>query len=378
MNSRAAERRHGFAALALVVATASACGGGSTPATSPSTSAGPATTASAPTTTTAPTSVATATATTAGDSEHRPEGAWTLVAWTTKRSDTQDNQPIARVILGTLKPSCSSGPPDLTLTPAGSGGTYNEPEAPPAAGEKPSTTPVELRWGGTTYVSRTKPTVNSCTPQVGAAAVPGGYTTQSTLTLSFTPPSGDTPARVHGSNTVKNTGSKTGKSKGCTDFTETQAVAGSPSGSLERLTPLPGKYDASMTSTGSTPKSLAPVGRGYWLGTMPVVGAPNARSITGISSAAAPLASANDGWAGNAPSAPVDCQGIDNSVTKKGADGLESFSGIHPIALTKSGAPIYAGVWRLRTNANAVGLKAGCSLTRWEGRLILVPQGGSQ
>lgn len=375
MSSRAAERRKGVAVVALVVALASGCGGGPTSATSSDTSAAPATTNSAPSTTATSTAVSTSAAAAAGDPTHRPEGDWTLVTWTTKRSDSTADQPIAHVLLGTLKPSCAGGPCDLSMMPAGSGGTYNEPEAPSAAGDKPSTKTVELHWSGKAYTSRTALHVSSCTPKVGATVVPDGYTSQSTMTLSFTPPSGDLPARLHGSITFTNTGTKAGKGKGCTDFTEKQAVAGSPSGSLDRLTPLQGTYDASMSSTGSTPKSLAPVGQGYWLGTMPVSGAADAQALTGITSAAAPLTLAADGWAGSAPSTPIDCQAIDGSVTKKGADGLESFSGIRPLALTDMGAPIYAGVWRLRTNANAVGLGAGCSLTRWEGRLILVPHG---
>lgn len=54
---------------------------------------------------------------------------------------------------------------------------------------------------------------------------------------------------------------------------------------------------------------------------------------------------------------------------------MESFSDIHPVAVTEKAAPIFVGTWRLRSNANKVGLKAGCSLTRWEGRLVLIPHG---
>ena len=375
MSSRAADRRKGVAALALVVAFASGCGAGATPAASSDTAAAPATTTAARAATSTSTADATSTAASTGDPMHRPEGAWTLVSWTIKRSDSKVTQPIASVILGTLKPSCPSGPCDLTLTPAGAGGTYREPEAPPAADADPSTKPVELRWEGKSYVGRSAPRVVSCTPQVGGASLAGGYQTKSTLTLTFAPPSGNTPAGVHGTIAVTNTGTKAGKGKGCTDFTEIQAIAGSPSTSVDQVTPLQGTYDASMSATGSTPKSLAPVGRGFWLGPMTASGATAARTLTGLTSSAAPLAMADDGWAGNAPSASTDCQGVDGSVTKKGADGLESFSGIHPVALTEGGTPIFAGVWKLRTNANAVGLKAGCSLTRWEGRLILLPHG---
>jgi hypothetical protein len=374
MSSRGAERRRGAAALALVWACASGCTGGSTPAVSPHSSAAVGATPSAKPTATTATATATPTATSVGDPTHRPEGAWTLVAWTTKRSDISVNQPIARVILGSLTPSCPSGPCNLTLRPGGAGGSYQEPEAPLGVGVKPSTKPVELRWDGHSYVGKAAPRLVSCTPRTGPV-VPDGYSTQSEVTLVFVPPSRNTPAGVHGTTTSTNKGTKAGKGKGCTDFVETEAIAGSPSGSIASSTLANATYDASMSSSGSTPKSLAPVGRGYWLGAMAVAGDADAPTITGLTSAVAPLSMVDDGWAGSAPSAPLDCQAIDGSLAKKGADALESFSGLHPLAMTASGAPIYAGVWRLRTNANEVGLKAGCSLTRWEGRLILVPHG---
>lgn len=376
MSSRRGDRPSAVAAVALVVGFASACSGGSSPTALDNTTSDRTPTTSAPPATSSPTSLLTPAAS-LGDPTHRPEGAWTLVAWTTKRSDVEVSQPVARIILGTLKPSCASGPCDLALAPAGSGGTYTEPEAPLGPDAKPSTEPIKLRWQGKSYTGRTTPRVLSCTPKVGAV-VPAGYTSQSTLTLTFVPPTGDKPAAVHGTFVFTNTGTKAGRGKGCTDFVENEAISGSPSGSVEKTTLMAGTYDASMSSTGSTPKSLAPVGRDFWLGSMATSGSPDARTITGVTTGAAPLTMAGDGWAGNAPSASIDCQGIDGSAAKKGADGLESFSGIHPVALAKSGKPIFAGVWRLRTNANAVGLKAGCSLTRWEGRLILLPQGAGR
>ncbi len=108
---------------------------------------------------------------------------------------------------------------------------------------------------------------------------------------------------------------------------------------------------------------------------MTASGTTDAPAITGMTSAVAPLAQGRDGWAGDAPGAPVDCEGIDGSLTSEGSDGLESFADLRPVAATEGGSSIFAGVWRMRTNPNGVGLKAGCSLTRWEGRLLLVPTG---
>lgn len=369
MSSRAAERRNGLAALALVVATASACGGGSAPATSPSTSASPAASSSTPTS--APPSTVAA----VGNSTQRPEGAWTLVTWPIKRSDTKDFQPIASISNTTITPSCTQGPCDLAFGTAASSDTSNGSGPALTTGAVDSAKLLQFRWDGTSYVASKPAREVSCTAKVGAAEIPKGYTSKSTFKLTFLPPSADGPARLHGTVIETNVGTKAGKGKGCRDFTETSAVSGSSTGSVDAAALPQGAYDASMSSTGSTPKSLAPVGVGFWLGPMTASGTKDAPTITGLTSATAPLATVKEGWDGNAPSAPMDCQAIDGSNTTKGADGLESFSGLHPVAVTKTGDPIFSGTWRLSTNPNEVGLKAGCSLTRWEGRLLLVPHG---
>ncbi|MDN5767202.1 MAG: hypothetical protein L0H96_09345 [Humibacillus sp.] len=369
MNSRAAERRNGFAALALVVVTASACGGGTTP---PASSGAPAGTAASAST---PTSSSPSTLAAAGDSTQRPEGAWTLVTWPIKRSDTKDFQPIANISNMMITPSCTQGPCDLAFSTAESSNTSNGPGPAPTTGAVESAKLLQFHWDGTSYVARKPAREVSCTAKVGAAEIPKGYTSKSTFKLSFLPPSAGGPARVHGTVIETNTGTKAGKGKGCRDFTETSAVSGSSTGSVDAAALPQGAYDASMSSTGSTPKSLAPVGAGFWLGPMTASGTKDALTITGMTSATAPLAPATEGWDGNAPGAPMDCEAIDGSPASKGSDGLESFSGLHPVAVTKSGDPIFSGTWRLRTNPNKVGLKAGCSLTRWEGRLLLVPHG---
>lgn len=301
-----------------------------------------------------------------------------MVTWTTARSDVADDQPQARVKLGTLTPKCPAGPCDITLAPAGAEGTYREPEAPVPDGPTKAGDPAQFRWDGKAYVSESAKTKGSCTAKVGAKEIPDGYLSSTKTTFTFVPPSGDAPARLQGQVISTNMGTKAGKAKGCTDFVETKALAGSPTRSVDRSAPAPGKYDASMISFGSTPSSLAPVGSGFWLGPMVVGGSPDAVTITALTSSAARLSATDGGWAGKAPPAPIACQNPTGTTTDKGSDGAESFSDVHAVAVTKDGAPIYVGRWGMRTNPNAVGLKAGCSLTRWEGRLVLVPSGAGR
>lgn len=301
-----------------------------------------------------------------------------MVTWTTARSDAGADQPQARVVLGTLTPKCPAGPCDITLAPAGAAGTYREPEAPVLDGATKAGEPAEFRWDGAAYVSESPKAKVSCTPKVGAKEIPDGYTESTQTTLTFVPPSGGAPPRLQGQVISTNAGSKASKAKGCTDFVETMALAGSPTGSLDRSAPAPGEYDASMKSAGSTPSSMAPVGSGFWLGPMVVAGTPDAPTITALTSSAAPLSATDGGWAGNAPPAPIGCQDPAGTTTDKGSDGSESFSDVHAVAATKDGASIYVGTWGMRTNPNAVGLKAGCSLTRWGGRLVLVPHGADR
>ena len=71
----------------------------------------------------------------------------------------------------------------------------------------------------------------------------------------------------------------------------------------------------------------------------------------------------------------MQCSAVGGAPTDKGADGTESFGAVHPVALTKDGAPIFAGTWKLRANPNATGLAAKCGLAVYEGRLYLVPRG---
>ena len=354
-------RDRGAAVLALgvVAALASACGSDDEMAQSAGPASGPTSTASA-----------------SGDPAGRPEGDWTIVKWTVKRSDSASN-PMAEITLGTLTPSCASGPCDLTLAPAGANGTYAESEAPPPVkGTPPSKEAVPLRWDGTSYVGKTGPKVVSCNPTgLVSDSVDDGYATRRTITLTFVPPSGDTAARMHGTIVDTNKGIKTAKAKGCTDYVVTWAVGASPTGSLDAETPLKGKYDASMSSTGSTPKGLAPVGQELWLGPMTAAGGTDALTLTGLAASKAPLTRGQDGLSGQAPAAPVDCRATDGSTIAKGADGRETFSDMHAVALTEEGDPLFAGVWSLSSKPNATGLSSKCSPAQYQGRVILVPHG---
>lgn len=307
-------------------------------------------------------------------SETRPEGPWTIVAWTVKRSDGPTEQRTAGTMLASLDPTCPSGPCDLTVTPAGVDGTYREPQAPAGAGATPSSEPITLTWDGNAYVGRTKERVVSCTPAEGDD-VPQGYRARTTWSLTFVPPEDGGPARVHGTVVEEAKGTAGSRPKGCTDFTETRAFGGAPTGSIDPKVAPEGKYDASMSSTASTPKSLAPVGQVLWLGPMTAGGPPGAPTITGLTKSRGALTWQADGWGGTTPTAPSDCLGADGAVTAGGADGSESFTALRPVALTKDGTPIFAGTWRLRANPNDKGLAAECSLAVYEGRLLLVPDG---
>lgn len=364
MRRHAAERPTALLAVALVATLSGACGGGSDTPTVPTTSTGAtgSSLASSP----------------SGDATRRPEGPWTLAAWTVKRSDSVTN-PTGRILLGTLTPSCPSGPCDVTLAPAGANGTYREPEAPPGTDGQPATEPIRLLWDGKAYVGREKPRVVGCSPTGKVAEnIEKGYTVQRTMTMTFVPPSGKAPASVHGTIVSTSTGSAAGKAKGCTDFVETEAFGGSPTGSVDAATPLEGEYDASMSSTGSTPSRLAPVGQPLWLGSMKVTGSNGAQTIRGLTTATASLTRAPTGWGGTAPAAPFDCQDPAGTSSAKGADATETFSAVRPVAVTKAGQAIFAGSWGLRANPNATGLKAACSLVEYEGRLVLVPHGARE
>ncbi len=233
---RAANRRCGLGALVLVVALASACGGGTTSPSSSATGTGPV----------APSSPSSAAV---GDPTQRPEGAWTLVTWPIKRSDTKDFQPIANISHMMITPSCAQGPCDLAFSPAKSGDSA--PEAAPTGGAEPSNKPMEFRWDGTSYVASTASHEDSCIPKVGVT-VAKGYTTSSSLKLNFVSASGDAPARVHGIVIETATGTKAGKGKGCRDFTETRAVGGSPTGSLDPAALPQGTYSPWRRSGGGS------------------------------------------------------------------------------------------------------------------------------
>ncbi len=340
------------ASLAVVLA---ACGGGSTPtdsaSPSPSASASP--------------SVGSAT---------RPEGPWTLVAWSTKRSDLTVEQRLARVILATMTSDCPSGPCELTMAPAGSKGSFREPEAPRRAGATPATSPFVLAWDGTSYSGGVKDRVGSCTTAKGEV-VADGYTTTTTMSFTFVPAAGKAPARVHGTVTHDSKGTAKSRPKGCTDFLETESLGGVPTGSLDPQTAPAGEFEGTMVTTAATPKKLAAVGSSLWLGTITAAGDATAPTITGLTRSTGPLTAGADGWAAAPPSAPTQCTAPDGSGVDKGADGTEAFTGLHPVALTKDGKPIYAGSWRLRANPTATGLKSRCSLAVYEGRIYLVPRG---
>lgn len=301
----------------------------------------------------------------------RPEGNWTLVAWIVKRSDLATPQRTARVMLGSFTPQCAAGACDLVLAPAGANGTYRESEAPVGDGATPSKDSIELRWNGTSYTGTTPTRTSSCTLPGGAVAA-GGYTSSATLSLTFVPGSGAAPARVVGVREETAKGTAVGKAKGCTDFVETESVAGVATGSATSPTPVAGTYDASLSTRATTPSSLAAVGAPLWLGQMTLAGVAGSTTITGLLKASAPVSSAGSGWSADA-AGPNDCRAASGTVVAKGADGVEAFSGLRMVALTGKGDPIYAGAWKLTLTPNATGRSGGCPPATYEGRVYLVP-----
>ena len=305
----------------------------------------------------------------------RPEGPWTLVAWTTERSDTEVEQRLSRVLLVTMSSGCPSGPCELTLSPAGGNGTYREPGLPVREGSMPLTVPFVLAWDGAAYSGALEPRTSSCTTAKGEV-VPDGYTTTLAMSFTFVPPAAGTPARVHGTTTEVAKGTAKGKPKGCTDYRETEALGGVPTGSLDATAGPTGEFDATMVTTvATTPKQIAPAGSRLWLGTMKAGGDAAAPTITGLTGSTGPLTAGADGWAASPPTAPMQCGAPDGSPVDGGADGTEVFGALRPVALTEDGAPIFAGTWSLRSNPNATGLKSRCSLATYEGRIYLVPRG---
>ena len=356
-------RDHGVALIALPLAAllVAGCAGGSEPSTSRTSPAATATTS------------ATSSPSRTPSDPTRPEGPWTFVAWVSKRSDTTAF-PTARVLLTTITPLCGEGPCDLTLAPAGTDGGFREPEAPVAPDGSTKPTPVTLTWDGSAYRGAAPARVVSCNlgGQV-SDAVEGGYSVKRTYSFRYVAPQGDEPPRMFGTTVARTTGTKVGKAKGCTDFVETETVAAAPTGSLDVVTPLGGTYDASLSSTGSDPKTLAPLGQSLWLGQMKVPS--GGTSITGLSTGVAPLAAGSTGWGGDVPTTPFECRDRSGAAKSKGADATETFADLHPVALDEAGRPVFAGTWTLRVTPNAVGRKAGCSLAAYEGRVYLVPHG---
>ncbi|GAA4114589.1 hypothetical protein GCM10022415_10600 [Knoellia locipacati] len=307
-------------------------------------------------------------------SDLRPEGRWTLVAWTVKRSDLTVEQRMARTILGVFTPGCPSGPCDLTMAPGGSNGTFREAEAPVAEGSTPTTAAIDLTWDGRAYAGGSPERVTSCLTKEGTT-VPEGYVQASSFSLSFVPKQGDAPSRVRGTVVHTAKGTPAGKAKGCTDFVETEAVGGVPTGSLDVKTPLSGRYDASMTTRSATPRSVAAVGSVLWLGAMSTAGTGSTQTITGLTGKPGPLTASSAGWSASPPATPNDCRAVSGTMVPKGADAQEVFDALHAVALTGDGKPIFAGTWKDRLNPNATGLSGACSLTAYEGRLLLVPEG---
>lgn len=307
----------------------------------------------------------------------RPEGPWTMVAWTVSRSDISVEQRMARTILATFTPACPSGPCDLTMAPAGRDGTYREPETPLAAGSTPTTATVDLTWDGAAYAGASGERTTSCTAK-GGVVVPDGYRMATAFSLAFVPAAGATPARLHG--TIEHTakGTPAGLTKGCTDFVETEAVGGVRTGSLDPKTAPTGAYGASLTTAITTPKSVAATGSLLWLGTMSASGTGATGTITGLTGSPGPLSLTAGGWSATTPVAPSVCRAVSGATVASGADAQETFEDLHAVALTPDGEPIFTGRWKDRLNPNAAGLKGGCSLTAYEGRLLLVPEGAGQ
>lgn len=355
------DTRASLAGLAVVVGTLlTACGGGGseTPSSSPSTRP------------------STASASAAADGT-RPEGNWTLVAWTTSRTDITVDQFTARTILGSFEPSCPSGPCALTLSPAGANGTYREPEAPPSKDATPPTQSIELAFDGKTYTGALPSRVVSCTTKDGTS-VPKGYSVKTAYAFTFVPASGATPPRLQGTITYENSSTPAGKGKGCTPFGETEAVGGVPTGSLSADTAPSGRYEGTLSTTASTPTRLAPVGTTLWLGPITVAGSGAATTIEGLTKSKGPLALAGGGWSAEPAAGTMDCSAADGSVSTEGAEGTETFTGLHAVALTADARPVFVGGYRLRAEPNATGRKASCSLAVWEGRILLVPQGAGR
>lgn len=279
---------------------------------------------------------------------------------------------MARTLLGTFDPACPTGPCDVTLAPTGVNGTFRDTEAPP--GGTPTTSPLKFTWDGKTYAATSAERVVSCMAK-GGATVADGYVLTTRLALTFVVPSGRTPARVHGTIEHTTKGTAVSRPKGCTDFVETEAVGGVPTGALDDRTVPNGVYDASISTTATTPKNLAAVGSQLWLGAMTAAGTEAAPTITGLTTSVGALTHTGTGWSAAPPTAATDCRAMSGQPVAKGADGVEVFEDLRAVALTAQAKPIFGGVWRERLNPNTTGLKAACSLAVYEGRLLLVPDG---
>lgn len=311
----------------------------------------------------------------------RPEGRWTTVSWETGRSPAPANYTYgtASVSAVAYRPLCKTGPCEIAVRPDGVNGTYNTVGEPASDSDKAKQgSPYRLQWNATTQTYESSRDLGSVECTVAGAGgtpvqVPKGYTSKVTTSSTFTAPSKTAPAQLGGTRVATATGNPQSVAQGCTDFTVTGTTAAAPNGSITPdSTRAASTYRITEVVDSQEPAGQRPRGFvGILVPESTVTTAGQGIAITGVLGVPATLRRTAAGWTGSVSASKGACSGDGSGPAE--FDAKESWIGLRPIALTKSGAPVLAGRWEYVANPNPAGVAAGCSLTTNKGYVILVP-----
>jgi hypothetical protein len=312
----------------------------------------------------------------AASGSRRPEGRWTIVSWAVSREPASpDFVPgTASVSQAAFSPQCGSGPCAVRVRPAGRSGTYVATDAPLTRDADRGAYRIAWDKGEGVYTAHRDRGRVLCTTGDGAGGVkrvPGGYTQTTDVTYRFRPAGSGTPASITGERVSAATGTAVGAPQGCSDFRVTASVAGSPTGSV-KVTPraAAGHYRITEVVDRTEPAGQRPHGfSGILVPDSTVTAKGRGLTLTGVIGTAT-LRPTRKGWTGSASGTQPSCV---STSTEPGFDAKETWTGIHPVARTESGAPILVGTWRYVADPTASGVRDGCSPVTNRGYVILVP-----
>lgn len=306
----------------------------------------------------------------------RPEGPWTFIAADTSRSDAPDApKGHAAELHLSLEPACAEGPCDIAVTPNGVDGTAL-PKGYPRADEADPTPfePFELTWDeeSRTYTRTTSSTApESCTNPEGTT-IDSAYDISRTWTLEFRTPDGERPASLVGTYSRKLTATPAGAAAGCHSFDQAGTLLGAPTGSLEgdAAANLAAGYVLTL-AVEKTERGEPPwiVGNSFaWNAVeepIKVEKSGEGFAITGVFGGTAPLSRGASGWDATIQELDPGC-GPEAPVT-------ETYSGLHPVAMSQDGSFVLAGSWSLVYTLTPGASPEACQPSTDTAYVILVP-----